>query len=225
MVTPGNNLYGATGSKNDKNHTQQINQNNSKHENNQSSSSTSSTNNEVISATSLASYFTPGALMADGISLFGSAAWESFYANGFWTFTKGGLTGGMSASISFVPELKLAISVMININSGSESAGANAELNEIFVPRLVEALQELQTAKALPVEFEGWLGSYGSADAPIATIMIDLSAPQRFFFLVFSLSLFFVYYIIIFSLLFIITAVILLLKYMGKWNFVLQNSE
>ena len=122
----------------------------------------------VINKTALNSYLTPGMLLPDGISLYGSGTFETFYANGYWTLTKGGLAEAMAASISMVPELKLGVSTLLNVNSGYQADSMNAKIMRIMVPAVLIALQENQVPVALPPSYEQYLGTYGySINAPI----------------------------------------------------------
>ena len=118
-------------------------------------------NNTVLSQSYLNEYIAPGMLMANAIELYGQGTWEIFYANGYWTLTKGGLTSSMATSISMVPELKLGVSVMMNINSGVNSDKLNALINSIMVPALLAALDKVQEPLSLPPNYQSFIGSYG----------------------------------------------------------------
>lgn len=129
----------------------------------------SHSNSSFLSQSFLDEYFAPGMLMANGIELFGQGTFETFYANKYWTLTKGGLTASMGTSITFVPQLKLAVSVMMNIDSGIDSDDLTAKINQIMVPALENALQKAQSASPLPSNYQTFLGSYGYS-SPIITI-------------------------------------------------------
>jgi len=103
----------------------------------------------------------PGMLLPDGISQFGQGTFESVYAYGYWVFTKGGLTVSMGTSIAIVPELKLGVTVMFNINSGIDSDKLNSEIMRLLIPAVVDALKNNQEPLPLPPNYETFLGSYG----------------------------------------------------------------
>jgi len=125
----------------------------------------------VINKTALNAYLTPGMLLPDGLSIYGSGTFETFYANGYWTLTKGGLAEAMAASISMVPELKLGVSTLLNVNSGYQADSLNAKIMRIMVPAVEIALAESQVPMTLPSNYEQYLGSYGySISVPILII-------------------------------------------------------
>ena len=65
----------------------------------------------VLSLSGFEGFFLPGIDLSDGVSSYGRVGWETAYANGFRTLTKGGLVGGFNSEIVLIPELKLGVFV------------------------------------------------------------------------------------------------------------------
>ena len=121
----------------------------------------------IINKTALNSYLMPGMLLADGMSAYGSGSFETFYANKYWTLTKGGLAAAMAASVAIVPELKLGISTLINVNSGFQADKMNAKITRVIVPAIIIALNENQIPVALPSSYKNYLGNYGYSNSSV----------------------------------------------------------
>ena len=138
-------------------------------------SSSANASEPVLSQSYKDEYLAPGMNLADGISQFGQGTWETFYANGYWTLTKGGLTASMATSLAVVPALKLGLIVMININSGSAVDSLSAQVIRGVVPLLTELFtSSLSPAYPLPNNYTAMLGAYGpSADAPYVTMQSE----------------------------------------------------
>ena len=124
----------------------------------------------VISKTALDEFLALGYILPDGISAFGAGTCEMFHANGYDTLTKGGLSQAMAGAISIVPELKLGISVLMNVNSGIDADGINAQANQIMVKTLDILLKGDQEPYPLPSNYQQFLGNYGPTSSPYLTV-------------------------------------------------------
>ena len=115
-------------------------------------------------------YTLPGINFPDGLSSFGLGTWESFYANGYHTLTKGGLVGGFGTSISLVPSLKLGVVTWVNLMSGSIPDQINAISLFKIVPAIVSELSKKAPEYPLPPEVDDIVGSYSDKNETYFTI-------------------------------------------------------
>ena len=115
-------------------------------------------------------YTLPGINFPDGLSSFGLGTWESFYANGYHTLTKGGLEGGFGTCISLVPSLKLGVVTWVNLMSGSIPDQINAISLFKIVPAIVSELSKKAPEYPLPPEVDDIVGSYSDKNETYFTI-------------------------------------------------------
>jgi len=132
----------------------------------------------VLSKSGYEGFFLPGVQLSDGVSSYGRAAWETFYANGLYTFTKSGVAGGFSSEIALIPELKLGIFVWVNLQSSTASQ-VSAEVANVVVPALLKYLEENQPKMAVPDEVDSILGDYVYIDEQGETPLVSIASDDH----------------------------------------------
>jgi len=130
----------------------------------------------LLSQNGYEQYFFPGAILADGVSSYGKAGWEIFYANGLRTYTKGGLLGGFSTSLALVPDLKLGIFFWFNTDGTASALSAHA--TNLLVPIILNNLADVKPSHNVPAAVFNLIGDYDAEGVHFMTIVSDDSSNQ-----------------------------------------------
>ena len=114
------------------------------------------------------SFFIPGINLPSGDESYGTYTWESVFQNGSRVHTKGGLLSGFGSSIALIPELKLGVVGLLNLNSGDISFGTTKVIN-----LLKPILQKIFVANRRIPSYSGaneLLGDYGVSGTVLASL-------------------------------------------------------
>jgi len=123
----------------------------------------------VLSPSAFEGFFLPGVGLSDGVSSYGRAGWEVFYANGFRTITKSGLVGGFNTEIVMIPELKLGIFGWVNLLS-ELAIRFSTDITNLIVPALLEYIEENQPKLEVPDVMDQIVGEYSVEGEPLLSI-------------------------------------------------------